>query len=144
MRVLLLNQTFYPDVVAASQHNQAEVRMTAAWVMGQDNAYEDFHSALRPLLQDPNAGVRHNAALGLVRFGDSSGRPELIGDDGTSVNVPGLVAGWAELSSRFGRLNLAQVLRVVDQFRHAALGIARIDVEQAAGVAQCQPNRRHE
>lgn len=69
---------FYPDVVAASQHPQAEVRMTAAWVMGQDNAYEDFHSALRPLLRDPSPGVRHNAALGLVRFGDSSGRPELI------------------------------------------------------------------
>jgi HEAT repeat protein len=69
---------FYPEVIAASRHQQAEVRMTAAWVMGQDNAYEDFHSGLRPLLQDPSAGVRHNAALGLVRFGDSSGRPELI------------------------------------------------------------------
>jgi hypothetical protein len=69
---------FYPEVIAASQHQQAEVRLTAAWVMGQDNAYEDFHSALRPLLQDPSPGVRHNAALGLVRFGDSSARPELI------------------------------------------------------------------
>jgi len=69
---------FYPDVIAVSQHQQAEVRMTAAWVMGQDNAYEDFRSALRALLQDPSPGVRHNAALGLVRFGDSSGRPELI------------------------------------------------------------------
>jgi HEAT repeat protein len=73
-----LAKRFYPDVIAASQHPQAEVRMTAAWVMGQDNSYEDFHSALRPLLQDSSPGVRHNAALGLVRFGDSSGRPELI------------------------------------------------------------------
>jgi hypothetical protein len=69
---------FYPDVISVSQHPQAEVRMTAAWVMGQDNSFEDFHSALRPLLHDSSAGVRHNAALGLVRFGDSSGRPELI------------------------------------------------------------------
>ena len=69
---------FYPDLIAACQHPQPEVRMTAAWAMGQDNAYEDFHSALRPLLQDSNPGVRHNAALALVRFGDSSGRPELI------------------------------------------------------------------
>jgi len=69
---------FYPDVIAAAQYQQAEVRMTAAWVMGQDNTHEDFHSALRPLLQDPSPGVRHNAALGLVRFGDSSGRSELI------------------------------------------------------------------
>ncbi len=68
---------FYPNVIATAQHPQAEVRMTAAWVMGQDNAYQDFHSALLPLLQDPNAGVRHNAALGLVRFGDSSARAEL-------------------------------------------------------------------
>ena len=69
---------FYPDVIAASRHQQPEVRLTAAWVMGQDNAHEDFHAALRPLLQDPNPGVRHNAALALVRFGDSTGRPELI------------------------------------------------------------------
>ncbi|MEK6324434.1 MAG: HEAT repeat domain-containing protein [Acidobacteriota bacterium] len=69
---------FYPDVIAAAQNQQAEVRMTSAWVMGQDNTHQDFHSALAALLQDPSAGVRHNAALGLVRFGDSSARPELI------------------------------------------------------------------
>jgi len=69
---------FYPDVITTAQHPQSEVRMTAAWVMGQDNTYQDFHSALLPLLQDSNAGVRHNAALGLVRFGDSTARPELV------------------------------------------------------------------
>ncbi|MFY9570210.1 MAG: HEAT repeat domain-containing protein [Blastocatellia bacterium] len=69
---------FYPDVLETSQNQQAEVRMTAAWVMGQDNTYQDFHWALGALLQDPSPGVRHNAALGLVRFGDSSARPELI------------------------------------------------------------------
>jgi HEAT repeat protein len=69
---------FYPDVVAASQNKQPEVRMTAAWAMGQDNTYQDFHPALLTMLQDSVAGVRHNAALGLVRFGDASGRQELI------------------------------------------------------------------
>jgi biotin carboxyl carrier protein len=69
---------FYPDVVAASHHNQPEVRMTAAWAMGQDNTYQDFHSALLLLLQDPSSGVRHNAALALVRFGDASARSELV------------------------------------------------------------------
>lgn len=69
---------FYPDVVAASQNKQPEVRMTAAWVMGQDITYQDFHPALLLMLQDSIAGVRHNAALGLVRFGDSSGRRELV------------------------------------------------------------------
>ena len=69
---------FYPDVVSASQNKQPEVRMTAAWTMGQDNTCQDFHPALLLMLQDSIAGVRHNAALGLVRFGDSSGRQELI------------------------------------------------------------------
>jgi biotin carboxyl carrier protein len=69
---------FYPDVVAASQNKQPEVRMTAAWAMGQDNSYQDFHSALLLMLQDPSAGVRHNAALGLVRFGDASARQEIV------------------------------------------------------------------
>ena len=69
---------FYPDVIGATEHPQAEVRMTAAWVMGQDNTDQGFHAALRPLLQDSSPGVRHNAALALVRFGDSSGRQELI------------------------------------------------------------------
>jgi hypothetical protein len=69
---------FYADVVAASQNKQPEVRMTAAWAMGQDNTYQDFHSALLLMLQDPIAGVRHNAALGVVRFGDSSARQELV------------------------------------------------------------------
>ena len=69
---------FYPDIIEVSQHPQAEVRMTAAWAMGQDNANEDFHNALRPMLKDVNPGVRHNAALALVRFGDLSVRPELV------------------------------------------------------------------
>jgi hypothetical protein len=69
---------FYPDVITVSQHPQAEIRLTAAWVMGQDDTNEDFRAALLPLLKDPSPGVRHNAALGLVRFRDSSARPELI------------------------------------------------------------------
>lgn len=69
---------FYPEVVSASRHQQPEVRMTAAWAMGQDNTYEDFHPALLLLLKDPVPGVRHNAALGLVRFGDVSARAELV------------------------------------------------------------------
>jgi HEAT repeat protein len=69
---------FYPEVVSASRHQQPEVRMTAAWAMGQDNTYQDFHPALLLLLKDSVPGVRHNAALGLVRFGDVSARAELV------------------------------------------------------------------
>lgn len=71
-------QRWYPRVVALSQHKLREIRVTAAWVMGQDNTSEEFHQALLRLLQDPEPLVRRNAALSLVRFGDASGRPELV------------------------------------------------------------------
>jgi biotin carboxyl carrier protein len=69
---------FYPEVISASHHAQPEVRMTAAWAMGQDNSYSEFHPVLLELIKDPIPGVRHNAALGLVRFGDTAARPELV------------------------------------------------------------------
>jgi biotin carboxyl carrier protein len=68
---------FYPQIVSASKISVAEVRKTAAWVMGQDNKSEEFHNALLSLLKDDEPLVRRNAALQLVRFGDASGRPEL-------------------------------------------------------------------
>src|SRR5262245_38273729 len=37
---------FYPEVIAAAEHHESQVRMTAAWVMGQDNTYQDFHTVL--------------------------------------------------------------------------------------------------
>lgn len=68
---------FYPQIVASTKSQTAEVRKTAAWVMGQDNKSEEFHRALLDLLKDIDPLVRRNAALQLVRFGDASGRPEL-------------------------------------------------------------------
>lgn len=68
---------FYPAIIAAAENPTPEVRLTAAWAMGQDNTYQDFHPVLLALLEDSNPSVRHNAALALVRFGDSSGRAEL-------------------------------------------------------------------
>jgi hypothetical protein len=68
---------FYPQVVQISQTGQDELRLTAAWVMGQDNSVADFHQELLRLLQDHNPMVRRNAALALVRFGDSAGRAEI-------------------------------------------------------------------
>jgi HEAT repeat protein len=68
---------FYPQIVALTRSPTAEVRKTAAWVMGQDNTAEEFHRALLDLLKDTDPVVRRNAALQLVRFGDASGRPEL-------------------------------------------------------------------
>lgn len=69
---------WYPAIIEAAGNDTPEVRSTAAWVMGQDNANQEFHARLAVLLSDPNPGVRHNAALALVRFGDASARPELV------------------------------------------------------------------
>jgi hypothetical protein len=68
---------FYPWVVQIAETGQDELRLTAAWVMGQDNSVAEFHQELLRLLQDPNPMVRRNAALALVRFGDASGRAEI-------------------------------------------------------------------
>lgn len=68
---------FYPQIIALTRSPTAEVRKTAAWVMGQDIKSEEFHRALLDLLKDTDPVVRRNAALQLVRFGDASGRPEL-------------------------------------------------------------------
>jgi hypothetical protein len=71
-------QRWYPLIVKASHNESAEVRKIAAWAMGQDNKSEEFHAALLPLVKDPNAGVRHNAAVQLVRFNDAGSRMELL------------------------------------------------------------------
>ena len=68
---------WYPQVIALSSSNVDELRITAAWVMGQDNANAEFHAALLRLLQDTHPMVRRNAALSLVRYGDASGRTEI-------------------------------------------------------------------
>jgi hypothetical protein len=69
---------WYPAVIASAENPAPEVRLTAAWTMGQDNSNQDFHRTLLTLLADTNPGVRHNAALALVRFGDGAGRAELV------------------------------------------------------------------
>jgi HEAT repeat protein len=46
--------------------------------MGFDNQSKEFHGALLKLVNDPEPIVRRNAALALVRFGDATGREELV------------------------------------------------------------------
>ena len=65
---------FYPQMVALADSPVVELRMTAAWVMGQDNNYDPFHRALLKLVSDQDPLVRWNAALALVRFSDATGR----------------------------------------------------------------------
>jgi hypothetical protein len=68
---------FYPQVVQIAETGQPELRLTAAWVMGQDNSVSDFHQEQLRLLHDADPMVRRNAALALVRFGDASGLDEI-------------------------------------------------------------------
>ncbi|MBZ5514442.1 MAG: hypothetical protein LAN62_06300 [Acidobacteriia bacterium] len=68
---------WYPQVLALAENREAEFRLMAAWVMGQDNRAQEFHESLRKLLDDPEPMVRRNSALALVRFGDASGHVEL-------------------------------------------------------------------
>jgi len=46
--------------------------------MGQDTSGAGFHEALLKMLSDPSLSVRGNAALSLVRFGDATGRPQIV------------------------------------------------------------------
>lgn len=64
---------WYPQILRLAGHEEPEIRSTVAWVMGQDTAAEEFHTGLKELLRDPHPLVQQNAALSLVRFGDSAG-----------------------------------------------------------------------
>jgi len=69
---------WYPELVRLANYPVEEVRNTDAWVMGQDTSYADFHRALLTMLDDNSPLVRGNAALALIRFGDASGKPQVI------------------------------------------------------------------
>ncbi|MBI3895068.1 MAG: HEAT repeat domain-containing protein [Acidobacteria bacterium] len=68
---------WYPQVLRLAVSPVPEIRVLVAWVLGADIHSEEFHEALRSLLEDPAMMVRRNAALSLVRFGDASGKLEL-------------------------------------------------------------------
>ena len=69
---------WYPEMIRLSSHQVEEVRNTDAWVMGQDTSVPGFHESLLKMLNDPSPMVRGNAALSLVRFGDASGRAQIV------------------------------------------------------------------
>jgi len=69
---------WYPDLVRLAAYPVEEVRNTDAWVMGQDTAGAGFHDTLLKMLTDSSPMVRGNSALSLVRFGDATGRPQIV------------------------------------------------------------------
>jgi hypothetical protein len=73
---------WYPDLIRLANYPVEEIRNTDAWVMGgvteKDPSGAGFHEALLKMLADSSPMVRGNAALSLVRFGDATGRPQIV------------------------------------------------------------------
>jgi biotin carboxyl carrier protein len=69
---------WHPQIIQLAGDPVDEIRVTDAWVMGQDNSSEEFHHALLQLLADSNPMVQRNAALSLVRFKDDSGHAQIV------------------------------------------------------------------
>ncbi len=69
---------WYPELLRLASDPVEEVRNTDAWVMGQDASGAGFHQTLLKMLADSSLMVRGNAALSLVRFGDATGRPQIV------------------------------------------------------------------
>ena len=72
-----LVKKFYPQIIALTKSPTAEVRKTAAWVMGQDNSLKSFIAHLLDLLKDTDPVVRRNALCNWFASVTPSGRPEL-------------------------------------------------------------------
>ena len=112
---------WHPDVGKLAAHPTPEVRMTVAWLMGQDPTAAEFRDRLARLLQDDDPLVRRNAALSLVAFGEASGREE----------VRGMLAGRRIAAPASGELLFRR--SEGDSLRAGAL-VARIQVD--AGTHQ--------
>jgi hypothetical protein len=69
---------WYPELLELADDPVEEVRNTDAWVMGQDTTGAGFHQTLLKMVDDSSPMVRGNAALSLVRFGDATGRPQIV------------------------------------------------------------------
>jgi hypothetical protein len=115
-------KAWYPDVVKFSTNASDELRVTAAWVMGQDNQSPEFHAALLKQLSDANPMVQRNAALSLVRFADASGHDI----------IAGMLAPYAMLAPRTGtlaiRLKPGDVINPGTMVGHITVGDDKTEV----------------
>jgi HEAT repeat protein len=104
-------ERWYPQIAELKDSPVVELRVTLAWTLGGDTRSKLFHQTLLSLLSDPALLVRRNAALSLVRFGDASGKHEILSilqplsihapvggvvryraPEGTSVDVNAMIA----------------------------------------------------
>jgi biotin carboxyl carrier protein len=109
---------WYPQVVRLASDPVEEVRNTDAWVMGQDASGAGFHEALLKMLADPSLIVRGNAALSLVRFGDASGRPqilELLQPATVTAPQPGKVIDTSAVGTTIHQAGIVAKLQAGDQ-----------------------------
>jgi hypothetical protein len=106
---------WYPRVVEIAGDPATDLRLAAAWVMGDDNRVEEFHAALLRLLDDHEPAVRRMAALSLSRFNDPRCRAELVamlGDYSVKVGVDGKILTVLPTGSQVRRE--AMIARVRD------------------------------
>lgn len=68
---------WYPELLALAGHPVPQIRLTVAWLMGQDTASPEFHGKLLEIVDDPDPLVARNAALSLAGFRDPAGLPVL-------------------------------------------------------------------
>jgi hypothetical protein len=137
---------WYPDLLRLASDPVEEVRNTDAWVMGQDTSGAGFHDALLKMLADSSPMVRGNAALSLVRFGDATGRPQIVAlleparltapqsgrivdsdRPGTSIHQGGLIAQLAPAGS-------SQVLEIRSPIPGRIRSVAQTGAKVASGA----------
>ena len=113
---------WYPEVINFSSQGSDELRVTAAWVMGQDNQSAEFHAALLKQLADANPMVKRNAALSLVRFADPAGH----------AIIAGMLSPYAVAAPRSGilstRLKSGDVINPGTLVAHIIAGEEKIEV----------------
>jgi hypothetical protein len=139
-------KNWYPELLRLSSDSVEQVRNTDAWAMGQDTSGSGFHETLLKMLSDSSPIVRGNAALSLVRFGDATGRPQILAllqpshitapqsgrvvdsdRPGTAIHQDGLVAKLAPAG-------LSQVIEI----RSPVPGRTRMVAQPGANVAAGQ------
>jgi hypothetical protein len=115
-------KVWYPEVIQLSEQGSDELRVTAAWVMGQDNQSPDFHAALLKQLADVNPMVQRNAALSLVRFADPAGH----------VLIAGMLRPYTVAAQRTGilsiRLKPGDVINPGTLLAHITIGNDKTEV----------------
>jgi len=149
---------WYPELAALATDPVEEVRNTDAWVMGQDTTGAGFHTTLLKMLDDSSPMVRGNAALSLVRFGDATGRPQIVAllqpaeitapqagriadsdRPGTAIHQGGLIAKLVPASSSSGASQTVTEIRSPIPGRIRSVAATGANMTAGAEIAVVDP-----